>query len=99
MFGLATLGDLMFSSKNDGVKDAIPGFLWGFLASGIGTMVAAFTGSTPIIVCVECASGVREGGKTGLTAVVIGFYFCLSIFLAPLFSAGEWNFSNFETRA
>jgi xanthine/uracil/vitamin C permease (AzgA family) len=33
------------------------------------------------------ASGVREGGRTGLTAIVIGLYFVLSIFLAPLFSA------------
>jgi xanthine/uracil/vitamin C permease (AzgA family) len=87
MFGLATLGGIMTSTKDSDVKDTIPGFIWGFLASGIGTMIAAWTGSTPIIVCVECASGVREGGRTGLTAVVIGLYFVLSIFLAPLFSA------------
>lgn len=77
----------MTSSKDNGIKDTIPGFLWGFLASGIGTMIAAWTGSTPIIVCVECASGVREGGRTGLTAVFIGIYFVMAIFLAPLFSA------------
>lgn len=80
-FGLATLGGII---QNDG---EIPGSLWAFVASAVGTFVAALLGSTPIIVCVECASGVREGGRTGLTAVVIGFYFVLSIFLAPLFSA------------
>merc|ERR1712232_924864 len=41
----------------------------------------------PIIVCVETASGVREGGRTGLSAIVIGLYFLASIFLAPLFTA------------
>lgn len=34
----------------------------------VGTCVAAFFGSTPIIVCVECAAGVKEGGKTGENA-------------------------------
>ena len=35
----------------------------------------------------EAVAGVREGGRTGLTAVVIGVYFTSSIFLAPLFGA------------
>lgn len=56
IFGLATLGGIM---KDDG---EIPGSIWAFVASGTGTMIAAWTGSTPIIVCVETASGVREGG-------------------------------------
>jgi AGZA family xanthine/uracil permease-like MFS transporter len=81
-FGLATLAGNIMEDNGD-----IPGSLWAFIASAVGTVVAAWIGSTPIIVCVECASGVREGGRTGLTAVVIGLYFALSIFLAPLFSA------------
>jgi adenine/guanine/hypoxanthine permease len=82
VFGLATLGGIIHPTTGD-----VPGSLWVFIASSVGTLVAAWTGSTPIIVCVESASGVREGGRTGLTAVVIGLYFALSIFLAPLFSA------------
>lgn len=82
MFGLATLAGNIMEDNGD-----IPGSLWASIASAVGTVVAAWIGSTLIIVCVECASGVREGGRTGLTAVVIGLYFALSIFLAPLFSA------------
>lgn len=81
IYGLATLGGLISP------EGEIPGSFWTFIASGVGTMIAAWTGSTPIIVCVETASGVREGGRTGLTAVVVGLYFFASIFLAPLFSA------------
>jgi AGZA family xanthine/uracil permease-like MFS transporter len=81
LFGLATLAGLRDEN------DDIPGSLWAFVASSVGTIVAATCGSTPIIVCVECASGVREGGRTGLTAVVMGFYFTASLFLAPLFGA------------
>lgn len=86
MFGLATLAGLM-EEGNNGAPAPIPGSKWAFVASAVGTVVAAFFGSTPIIVCVECASGVREGGRTGLTAVVVGLYFLASLFLAPLFSA------------
>ena len=78
---MATLGGLI-TPEGD-----IPGSFWTFIASGVGTLVAAYFGSTPIIVCVETASGVREGGRTGLTAVVIGLYFLASIFLSPLFTA------------
>lgn len=44
------------------------------------------TGSTPVIVYVETAAGIEEGGRTGLTAVVISLMFFASVFLAPLFS-------------
>jgi adenine/guanine/hypoxanthine permease len=82
VFGLATLGGLI--REGDG---HIPGSLWVFLASSAGTVTASFFGSTPIICCVETASGIKEGGRTGLTAVVIGSYFVLSLFLSPLFGA------------
>ena len=82
MFGLATLSGLM-----DGDTGQIPGNLWVFFASAAGTLVAATFGSTPIICCIETASGIKEGGRTGLTACVIGLYFLLSLFLSPLFEA------------
>jgi AGZA family xanthine/uracil permease-like MFS transporter len=81
MFGLASLSGLI---QEDGM---IPNSLWGFIGSSLGTLVAASLGSTPIIVTVESASGVKEGGRTGLTSVVIGMHFLMSLFLAPLFGA------------
>ena len=44
------------------------------------------TGSTPVIVYVESAAGIQEGARTGLSAVVCGTLFLLSVFLAPLFA-------------
>jgi len=82
MFGLATLGGLIEEDTGN-----IPGNIWVFLASAAGTCVAAIFGSTPIICCIETASGIKEGGRTGLTACVIGFYFAISLFLSPLFEA------------
>ena len=80
MFGLSTLAGIIQEDTGE-----IPGSLWPFIASSIGTAVAALTGSTPIIVCVECASGIKEGGRTGLTACVIGSYFALAVFLVSSF--------------
>jgi len=82
MFGLATLGGLIEEDTGH-----IPGNFWVFFASAAGTCVAAIFGSTPIICCIESASGIKEGGRTGLTACVIGCYFLLSLFLSPLFAA------------
>ncbi|CAM9785710.1 unnamed protein product [Chrysoparadoxa australica] len=79
MFGLGALGRLQ---KEDGT---IPGGTWGFLGSGAGTILAAMGGCSPIIVQVENAAGIREGGRTGLTAVVVGLLFTSALFLAPLF--------------
>lgn len=79
MFGLSSLAKIM---EEDG---HIPGSIWAFLGSGLGTLVAAMAGSSPIIIHVESAAGIREGGRTGLTAVVVGLLFFLSLFFAPLF--------------
>ena len=58
-----------------------------FYATSIGTMLAASLGCTPIIVYVEAAAGIAEGGKTGLTAIVTGVLFLISVFFAPLFAS------------
>lgn len=79
MFGLSSLAGIM---EEDG---HIPGSIWAFLGPALGTMVAAMAGCSPIIIHVESAAGIREGGKTGLTAVVVGLLFLLSLFFAPLF--------------
>ena len=55
-----------------------------FGADAIGTMVGAAVGTSTVTSYVESATGVEEGGKTGLTAVVVSVMFLLSLFLMPL---------------
>jgi adenine/guanine/hypoxanthine permease len=81
VFGMARLANL---TKAD---DSVPGSFYCFLAVSVSTVIGACMGSTPVIVYVESAAGIKEGGRTGLTAVVISFYFLLSLFLAPLFGS------------
>jgi len=86
MFGLSTLANLMEETTGSAAPN-VPNAQWGFYGSVAGTLIAAAIGSTPIICTVECAAGIKEGGRTGLTAVVISLYFLLSIFLAPVLGA------------
>lgn len=54
-------------------------------ADSIGTTVGAMLGTSTVTTYVESASGVSEGGRTGLTSLTTAGMFFLSLFLAPLF--------------
>lgn len=66
----------------DGKLPQIKGVL---LADAVGTTVGACLGTSTITTFVESSSGITEGGRTGLTTVVVGVLFLLSLFLSPLF--------------
>jgi len=53
-------------------------------ATSISTMLSGLFGSSPTVATVETAAGIASGGRTGLTAVVTGVLFGLSIFLLPI---------------
>ena len=55
------------------------------LADAIATSAGAVLGTSTTTTYVESASGVTQGGRTGLTATVTGFLFLLSLIFAPLF--------------
>lgn len=80
LFGMASLADI---TEPDG---KIPGSTAAFVSTAISTMVSAILGGTPIIIYVESAAGIKEGGKTGLTANFIGLFFFLSLVFAPILS-------------
>ncbi len=58
-------------------------FLATCVASAIGTVAGALTGTSTVTTFVESASGVEAGGRTGLTAVTAGVLFLLCMFVAP----------------
>jgi AGZA family xanthine/uracil permease-like MFS transporter len=57
-----------------------------FLSDAVATTLGAVLGTSTVTSFVESASGVAAGGRTGLTAIVTGVLFFLSLFFAPLFS-------------
>ena len=57
------------------------------LTDAIGTTIGACLGTSTITSFVESSAGVAEGGRTGLTAVVTGFWFLLALIFSPVFLA------------
>lgn len=63
----------------------IPNAKQALLADAIGTTFGAMVGTSTVTTYVESASGVAEGGRTGLTAIFTSILFLLALFLSPLF--------------
>ncbi len=56
------------------------------MADAVGTIVGACLGTSTVTTYVESASGVAEGGRTGLTALTTAAMFGIALFFAPLFT-------------
>lgn len=54
------------------------------LTDAIGTVGGACLGTSTVTCYIESASGIAEGGRTGLTTVVVGFLMLLGLFFSPL---------------
>lgn len=85
-----TVGTLIGCAGKSGLiqKDGtIPNCKEALFADALGTTVGAMLGTSTVTTFVESASGVAEGGRTGLTALTVAVLFLLSLFLEPLFGS------------
>ena len=85
-----TLGTLIGVASKANMLDEdgkLPNVKGALLSDAIATSVGALFGTSTVTTYVESASGVAEGGRTGLTAVVTAILFGLSLFLSPIFLA------------
>lgn len=85
-----TVGTLIGCAGKSGMiqKDgSIPNCKEALLADAIGTTAGAILGTSTITTFVESASGIAEGGRTGLTSLTVAVLFILSLFLEPLFGS------------
>jgi AGZA family xanthine/uracil permease-like MFS transporter len=84
---LDTMGTLVGVARQAGLLDEngrLPRLRQALLADSGATMVGAALGTSTTITYIESAAGVEEGGRTGLTALVVAALFLASLFLAPL---------------
>jgi AGZA family xanthine/uracil permease-like MFS transporter len=80
------IGTLMGVTRRAGLirpDGSIPRLNRILFADSIATMFGALAGTSTVVSYVESASGVQEGGRTGLTAVVVGLLFLAAMFVAP----------------
>ena len=82
-----TIGTLVGTASRAGMLDKdgkMPQMKQALMADAVGTVCGACMGTSTVTTFVESASGVEEGGRTGLTALTTGILFLACIFLAPV---------------
>ncbi len=79
MVGVCTKADMMEPGGR------IPRVRQAFMADSIATTVGACLGTSTTTIYVESASGVLQGGRTGLTAFSVACCFTIALFFSPLF--------------
>jgi AGZA family xanthine/uracil permease-like MFS transporter len=83
-----TLGTLVGVTTKAGMLEpdgSVPRIKQAFMADAIGTVVGAIFGTSTVTTYVESASGVAQGGRSGLTAFCVAMCFILAMFFSPLF--------------
>ncbi len=83
-----TIGTLVGVASQAGLLDKkgrFPNVKKALMADAFGTTVGAMLGTSTITAYIESAAGVAEGGRTGLTTLVVAVLFVLALFLSPLF--------------
>ena len=83
-----TIGTLMGLAEKTGIvreDGSIPRVSEAMMSDAIGTTCGAMLGSSTISTYIESASGIAEGGRSGVTSLVVGGMFLLSLFLSPIF--------------
>ncbi|UOD34516.1 NCS2 family permease [Deferribacteraceae bacterium V6Fe1] len=82
-----TTGTLVGIAKQGGFikeNNEFPRVNRALTVDSIGTVAGSMLGTSTVTTYIESASGIAAGGKTGLTAVVTGILFLLSMFISPL---------------
>ncbi|SFE45579.1 NCS2 family permease [Sunxiuqinia elliptica] len=83
-----TVGTLVgVSSKADMLTEdgKVPRAKQALFADAVGTTFGSMIGTSTVTTYVESASGVAEGGRTGLTSLTVAGLFFIALFFAPLF--------------
>ena len=80
LVGVASKADMLDKDGN------LPRARQALFADSIGTTVGAMLGTSTVTTFVESASGVAEGGRTGLTAIVTACLFLLALIFQPIFA-------------
>ena len=87
---LDTAGTLIGIGKAGGFLDEqgdLPEADRAFTADAVGTTVGALLGTSTVTSYIESATGIEEGGRTGLTTLVVAALFLLALFVTPLVTA------------
>ena len=81
------IGSMMGLAQQAGYLDKdgkMPGINRALLCDSLATIVGALFGTSTVVTYIESATGVSEGGRTGLVAVTVAILFLFAAFLSPI---------------
>jgi len=84
------IGTLVGVGKTAGLFDEanrIPRIRRILLSDASATIASSLAGTSTVVSYIESAAGVAAGGRSGVTAIVTGLFFILTLFVAPLVGA------------
>jgi adenine/guanine/hypoxanthine permease len=88
---LDTTGTLYSMAKFAGLRDPVTldfeGSTMAYCVDAFSISMGALMGTSPVTAFIESATGISEGGKTGITGMVCGIAFFISVFFAPIFAS------------
>ncbi|KAF7973797.1 hypothetical protein HWV62_14158 [Athelia sp. TMB] len=88
---LDTTGTLYSMAKFAGLRDPVTldfeNSTVAYCVDAFSISIGALLGTSPVTAFIESATGISEGGKTGITAMVTGLAFFVSVFFAPIFAS------------
>ncbi|KAK9837377.1 hypothetical protein WJX84_003189 [Apatococcus fuscideae] len=68
-------------------KKVFPRQLYAYCSDGLGIIVGSLCGTSPVTCYIESATGIREGGRTGITALMACFWFFIALWFTPLLAS------------
>lgn len=80
LFGAASKGNMLDKDGN------VPNMKKAMLSDSIATCAGAILGTSTVTTYVESSAGVAEGGRTGLTSIVVAALFFVALFVSPIAS-------------
>ncbi|KAL1187893.1 Adenine/guanine permease AZG1 [Cardamine amara subsp. amara] len=87
---LDTTGTLYSMARFAGFVDEngdFAGQYFAFMSDASAIVIGSLLGTSPVTVFIESSTGIREGGRTGITALTVAVYFFLAMFFTPLLAS------------
>ncbi|KAL4556959.1 hypothetical protein LXL04_035128 [Taraxacum kok-saghyz] len=87
---LDTTGTLYSMARFAGFADEngeFEGQYFAFMSDASSIVVGSLLGTSPVTAFIESSTGIREGGRTGMTALTVAGYFMLAFFFTPLLAS------------
>lgn len=76
-----------FSGALDEETGDFEGSAVAYIVDAVSISIGSLFGTSPVTAFIESGAGISEGGKTGITAMITGLAFFISVFFAPIFSS------------